>query len=515
MVEDLAQLDAAELAAAAADCVRSEMAAGCRLLEVAAYWADLHPGDGRSPADKINSGADERALVIAGDGTPDVAEGAPADLGLEIRLSPGQARALIADALDLRHRFPYIWRRILAGGIPAWQARWVAAKSRALTKAQAEAIDLKLAGHLGNVSKARLDNVLDAEMLRVDRESPERHAAKALRGRTVRFSPTGWNSVINVWATVPAGDAHHMDGSIDRLADILIARRDCLPSGVPARGAETRDEWRSVAVVLYTSNPILAARLLMEDQQAGIFERIDHQQIDQVVAEVVRTIDPGKLLPTENLHVHLSGDAFSNPDEHIARVEKIGPELLSTVRGWLGEACKIRLQPIIDVSSVVPVDRYEAPQRMRDALLARTTASIFPWSSSLNRHNDLDHTVPYEPPPSGPPGQTGLHNLGPLARDEHRARTFGRMSLRQPRPGTYVWRTKFGRVLITNDTGTHDLGDHDFAQCIWALADDPPGVAAAPAGPMDAPSSPQSIRPSNKSTAHLSDSGNGLPAANR
>jgi hypothetical protein len=33
------------------------------------------------------------------------------------------ARALIADALDLRYRLPRLWGRVLTGGVRAWQAR--------------------------------------------------------------------------------------------------------------------------------------------------------------------------------------------------------------------------------------------------------------------------------------------------------------------------------------------------------------------------------------------------------
>jgi hypothetical protein len=88
---------------------------------------------------------------------------------------------------------------------------------------------------------------------------------------------------------------------------------------------------------------------------------------------------------------------------------------------------------------------------------------------------DVDHTAPYVRPSggsaAGPPGQTGLHNLGPLSRREHRFKTFGRVSVRQPVPGTFVWRTRFGRVIITNPSGTHDLGTGAFVDALWRLVD--------------------------------------------
>ena len=40
------------------------------------------------------------------------------------------ARALIADALDLRYRLPRLWGRVLTGGVRAWQARKIAEQTR-------------------------------------------------------------------------------------------------------------------------------------------------------------------------------------------------------------------------------------------------------------------------------------------------------------------------------------------------------------------------------------------------
>lgn len=46
--------------------------------------------------------------------------------------------------------------------------------------------------------------------------------------------------------------------------------------------------------------------------------------------------------------------------------------------------------------------------------------------------------------------------------------------MRQPVPGTYVWLTRHGYVVITNDTGTHIIGDiqkNQLAADIWQSAD--------------------------------------------
>ena len=75
----------------------------------------------------------------------------------------------------------------------------------------------------------------------------------------------------------------------------------------------------------------------------------------------------------------------------------------------------------------------------------RTPGSVFPYSPTLtgvdgiSGRTDLDHTDPYRR--GGPPGQPGPGTLGPLARSEHRTKTVGDWSVRQPDPGSYLWRT--------------------------------------------------------------------------
>src|SRR3712207_8688234 len=64
----------------------------------------------------------------------------------------------------------------------------------------------------------------------------------------------------------------------------------------------------------------------------------------------------------------------------------------------------------------------------RSTLFPYTTLfrSVFPWGTLAARDADADHTIPWVPPSrGGPPGQTNLANLGPLARGHHNAKTLG------------------------------------------------------------------------------------------
>ena len=126
---------------------------------------------------------------------------------------------------------------------------------------------------------------------------------------------------------------------------------------------------------------------------------------------------------------------------------------------------------MLDPAGLAAVDAYETPLLMREALLARNPAEVFPFGAAVRRTLDLDHSVPYVPPErGGPPGQTGLHNLGPLARSHHRAVTHGRWRRRQPEPGTYVFRSPHGYVFVVTNQGTLTLGRNAFAADVWRRA---------------------------------------------
>ncbi|MGA9345165.1 MAG: hypothetical protein WBV37_08720, partial [Nocardioidaceae bacterium] len=86
-----------------------------RLLHAAAHWADLHSELAR-PTSPLLPGS-EQLVQFGGDGTPAVAEFAPAELGVVLAASSSAAERLVGDALDLRHRLPRLWARIVAGEV--------------------------------------------------------------------------------------------------------------------------------------------------------------------------------------------------------------------------------------------------------------------------------------------------------------------------------------------------------------------------------------------------------------
>ena len=169
-------------------------------------------------------------------------------------------------------------------------------------------------------------------------------------------------------------------------------------------------------------------------------------------------VDPDRARPRAVVYVHLSAEALTT-NTGVARVEDVGPVLLSRLRTLLGQHCMISVKPVIDLpAGHTPVDCYEIPARLREQLQLRNPADVFPYAAAVSRRADLDHTIPYlSPDRGGPPGQTSIGNLGPHVRRHHRLKTHAAWQVRQPEPGTWLWRSPHRRIYLVNATGTLQL----------------------------------------------------------
>lgn len=120
--------------------------------------------------------------------------------------------------------------------------------------------------------------------------------------------------------------------------------------------------------------------------------------------------------PRVVLHFHLS-EAALDTGHAMVRPEDGGPLTLHQLTEFLRRrGCQIRIQPVVDPTEIAAVDDYEIPARLRAAVRVRQIADVFPFGTCLSPKMDIDHTERYMPTDyGGPPGQTRLGNLGPMA----------------------------------------------------------------------------------------------------
>ena len=110
---------------------------------------------------------------------------------------------------------------------------------------------------------------------------------------------------------------------------------------------------------------------------------------------------------------------------------------------------------MIDLNQQAPVDGYEIPDRLRQAVHLAMPTDVFPYATNKTRHKDIDHTIPYTD--TGPPGQTGIGNLAPITRRHHRIKTHSRWKVKQPFPGILIWQSPHGAHYLVDNTGTRPI----------------------------------------------------------
>ena len=291
----LAELDAVQLAAAVADNQEVLRRAECRVLELACAWADAHS---REPGEW--SPLIERSRFFGGAGTPALEEFCVAEFAVLQAIGTLSAQLLIADALDLRHRLRRLWVQVLAGQVPAWQARKVAERTRPLSWEACAEVDAQISGMIGLLPWGRFQRILDAAILEAD---PELAAERERRARELRdvWATDSEEGLKTVIARAAAGDAVWFLATVNRIADILAADGDADPVGVR----------RSKAVGI-VARPAEALQLLAAHRDpANQAEPVD-DEADPETGLVSLSVDPptpGQLRagrPRVVLHYHLA-----------------------------------------------------------------------------------------------------------------------------------------------------------------------------------------------------------------
>jgi hypothetical protein len=438
------------------------MRAECRTLQLVCAWADLHTKEPGEYSPLL-----ERAKFYGGVGTPEISEFCVAELAALQGIGMMTAQMLMADALDLRHRLPRLWTQVVAGQVRGWQARRVAEMTRPLSWEACAEIDAQLSGTLGMLPWGRFRRILAAAILDADPALAEQRAERARRQRDV-WSYDSEDGLKTIIARAAAGDVVWFLATLNRIAEILASEGDTDPV-----------ELRRSRAIGILAQPAKALQLLAAHrgdvssaEPAGPSEPgndDDHRSltIDPPTPAQLRAGRPRVLLV-----FHLA-DAAIRRGHGLVRPEHGETLSLEELRKWLAETgCSVTIRPVLDPADVAPVDAYEIPQWMRDAVRLRNLADVFPFGSCTTATMDLDHSIPWRPiEHGGPSGQTRPGNLGPFTRPHHRAVTHGRWRRRQPEPGQFVFRSPTGTIYLVTNHGTQRLGTSSFAEAVWRAAE--------------------------------------------
>lgn len=460
----LDELDPRATLEAARAGVRMRRAAEVEELQVAAHWAALH-GEPRDDRDPMTS--------PGGDGTPAVREFCVPELAMARDTHALTARSLMADALDLQHRLPRTWRKVVDLACEPWVARKVATLSRSVPAATVSIVDRAVAAAIAGHAPSTVLELAAAKVIEADpethamRREAERHRRYVSLSRSDEF---GYRQLI---ARVTSGDAAWLDAMIERVADILARTHG---------HDHNHDELRSLALG-WLARPADLLKVLLDHTETDAGDP-EPEQPAWTPDHTARTVERLAGMSTRKLaslrgkgqvFVHLSEDAVRS-QAGIARVEGSGPLLVQCLSELLGHA-DVALTPVVDLNGRVRADHYEHPSSLKDRVWLLTGGDTFPFSprSATRADVDFDHPVPYDP--GGPPGQTGTHNSSPLRRRHHRWKTHGGYRCRQSGPGRHLWQTPYGDCYLVDHTGTRRLPSDQAEVMLTA----PPGVDIYPA----------------------------------
>lgn len=393
--------------------------AEAREFALAGHVASIAP----RPAQTTVTGA-EQVVDLGGDGCPAVPEFIALELAALLRISHTSARALIADSLSVRHRHPRLWRAVMDGVLPVWQARRVARAVRwaGLDLAGALRVDRCIAPAVGKVSWPRLEALVEGEIVAADPQRAAEAEERARKGTFVRVErdEQGTAGVRSVNARVRTSDALNLESTIAKLAAALGRSGD----------EDSLDMRRAKAL------GILATPGRAMDLLTGGSGRAE------------------ALLPAVRLYLHVNASRL-DPDD-VARLEGEGALPLGALRALLADS-KVRVTAVIDHRESEPIDAYEIPERLREKMALAQPYEVFPWGTRRVRHADLDHNEAYRHAGAAqggaPAGQTRPDNLGPIGRTAHRAKTHAGWRCRQVRPGSWLWRTPYGATYVVDNQG--------------------------------------------------------------
>ena len=456
---------------------RRVLEAEAQLIVVAAQWAVVNGPDTVDP-ERAKLPGRQTARRYGGTGTPEVASFAPAELGARIGRSTWAGEQLVADALDLVHRLPRLWRRVRAGEVRASYARHVARRTRDLDPVQAGYVDERVVESAdGRILWSRFTDLVEAAVIAADPAAAEAAEKGAREEQFARRTRSTEHGIAGFYLRTDAAGIARLDATVAYLAEALAA----------LGGSEPLDTRRAMAMVIL-ANPAHATQLLADyaawkqrpAEPAPPVEPTspaEEPEPSGVVGEAVAlfrrgggrptgaapVIDWRDLLPGVQLMTHLyagecDGDRLVRRDSTgIARIEGIGAVTEAYVRDVFGPCARITHRPVLNLAGQAPVDAWEIPDRHRRAVRLMTPADTFPFATATVNQTDgwssmqVDHTIPY------PDGPSAIGNYGPMTTQHHMVKTHGNWEVAQPFPGIYLWRDPHGAIYLVDHTGTRRL----------------------------------------------------------
>jgi hypothetical protein len=437
MISGTDHLPAAAVLAAAKGARDQENAAAARVLTAAVEWAHLHVVDDLDDAATWWSGTrtlgQDTGIPIAGQGCPLVSEFAVAEFATTLGITQDSGRHLIGQALELAHRLPKLWARVLDGSLPAWRARRVAEHTLHLSVEAAGFVDQMVAPFAHKTGPAQTQRIIEEAVARFMPEHAREQADRAAEQRyvTIEHQQVSFTGTSRIHGELDLPDALDLEDALQRGADQLKA----------LGSTDSLDVRRAAAL-----GALARGQLVLE------FEPTEDRAIED--RGPVAKQKAGREVV---LYAHLAADAVrSGIREAPVWVDDGGGQLLTAgqVADWCNrsDVTGVIVKHVIDLNETITCTGYQPSPRLIEQVRLRDRTCVFPHCNRPARACDLDHVIAH-----GDGGSTSSDNLACLCRLHHRLKTHGEWTYQMIAPGVFLWRSPHGHTWQRDRTGTTDL----------------------------------------------------------
>ena len=368
-MRDLTTLSTAGLLESAAEHRAEANRLDARGFEHAQVFADRHHPDlcPVRPGRRSWEGR-ERAVVLGGDGCPEIAEFAVAEFGLMLGVSPGVAADYIGRALALRHRFPFLWARVQAGAATPWRAGKIAACCVKLSEEAARYVDKRIAPIVDSITPYRLEKIVKAAKLHADPDAARAEAAEKARERGVFVGQTDEHGTKTMYIRASSGGVIRLDASIAGVADALKILGD----------TRSLDHRRADAVEI-VADPHYTIEILLQARELALAPDSNYLSPDRGIKDhhAGQTPPPDRIATNTRadsrdddlVHDWMEQCGEPSPDDE---ADRDAPHLSdSQLPDPLDAPPKRPVEPLDPVTRIVPEDGEPLDAAARRALHAR------------------------------------------------------------------------------------------------------------------------------------------------
>ncbi len=181
-------------------------------------WARLHTVDDPDLAETWG----DTPVQITGPGAPLIGRGRVAEFAAVIGTTTNGGRAYLSDAIELAHRLPHTYARIIAGTLPAFKGRRIARETTILPFEAAADLDDRIAPLAGKLSAKATQQMIDETIAAVLPEHAQGIAdTYALPQVVIDHRQVSFVGTSTLYGALDLADALDLDAALDRGADAL------------------------------------------------------------------------------------------------------------------------------------------------------------------------------------------------------------------------------------------------------------------------------------------------------